>query len=209
MMGRGLVVSFEGGEGSGKSTQFDLACQSLEQSGIPFCAFREPGGTEISEEIREVLLRTRKAVMFPITELLLFEAARAQNTLENIRPAIKKGRLVLLDRYSDSSMAYQGYGRGLSLDQVALLNMLATQGIRPDKTLYFDIDPELGLERGTKNGKDRIEAAKLIFHQRVRSGFLTMAAKERQRFVVLNGLDTVDSLRYQVACILGQLLGKE
>jgi len=207
-MDRGLVVSFEGGEGSGKTTQFDLACQFLEEAGIHFRAFREPGGTEISEEIREVLLRTRETIMSPWTELLLFEAARAQNTFENIRPAVEKGWLVLLDRYTDSSDAYQGYGRGLDFDQVAMLNAVATQGIRPDKTLYFDLDPVLGLERGTKSGKDRIEAAELSFHQRVRLGYLTMAAGEPQRYVVLNGLNAVDSLHYQVTCILGQLLGR-
>jgi dTMP kinase len=207
-MQRGLVVSFEGGEGSGKTTQFDLVCLHFDNTGIPYQSYREPGGTEISEEIREVLLRPRKTIMSDWAELLLFEAARAQIVYEMIQPALTSGQLVLLDRFLDSSSAYQGYGRGLDVGQITFLNRIATQGIKPHKTFYFDVDPKYGLLRGTKEGKDRIEAAEMDFHERVRQGYLAMAAKEPQRFIVLNGHDLVETLHVQVMQEISRLLGR-
>jgi len=200
------IVSFEGGEGSGKTTQFDLLCQHLDKAGVSYLACREPGGTEISEEIREVLLRRREMKMCLWTELLLYEASRAQTIFERVKPAIKAGLLVLLDRFSDSSTAYQGYGRGIDLPQVSVLNQVATQGIVPVKTLYFDVDPVQGLTRGCKGGRDRIESEGIQFHQRVRMGYLEMAAKEPNRFLILNGHDPIEVVHAQVVSEVEQLL---
>jgi dTMP kinase len=141
-------------------------------------------------------------------ELLLFEAARAQIVYEMIQPALTSGQLVLLDRFLDSSSAYQGYGRGLDVGQITFLNRIATQGIKPHQTFNFDVDPKYGLLRGTKEGKDRIEAAEMDFHERVRQGYLAMAAKEPQRFIVLNGHDLVETLHVQVMQEISRLLGR-
>jgi dTMP kinase len=207
-MKRSPIVSFEGGEGSGKTTQFDLLCQHLDKAGVSYLACREPGGTEISEEIRVVLLRPREMKMSSWTELLLFEAARAQIIFERVQPAIKAGILVLLDRFSDSSAAYQGYGRGIDLSQVSVLNQVATQGVVPVKTLYFDVDPVQGLTRGCKGGRDRIESERIQFHQRVRTGYLGLAAKEPHRFLVLNGHEPIEAIHAQVVAEVEQLLGR-
>jgi dTMP kinase len=205
-MSRGLVISFEGCEGSGKTTQFNLLCLHLNNVGIPYEAYREPGGTEISEEIRGMLLRPRNTTVSPLLELLLFEAARTEMIYAKVQPAIESGLLVLLDRYIDSSSAYQGYGRGLDLDVVASLNRLATNGIRPDKTFYFDVEPGFGLGRGTQDGKDRIEAEELAFHDRVRAGYLDLAMKEPERFVILNGHEPIETIIAQVIKELNRLL---
>ncbi len=181
-----MFVTFEGGEGSGKSTQLDLFAHRLEEAGHAVTRLREPGGTRVGEAVRAALLDPAHVEMDPRAELLLYEASRAQLVVERIRPALADGDIVICDRFYDSTTAYQGYARGLSLDEIRVLNDVATDGLKPELTLLLDIDPARGLERATKGGADRLEAEDLAFHERVRDGFLRIAAEEPGRVVVVD-----------------------
>jgi len=187
----GLFITFEGGEGSGKTSQLRPLLAYLRSTGKDVVETRDPGGTSIGKQIRALLL-DRDTRMAPATELLLYEASRAQLVQEIIRPALAAGRVVLCDRFTDSTVAYQGYGRGLDLHCIARLNALATDGLRPDLTFLLDLDPAVGLLRATQRvaerqaQRDRIEGEVLAFHQRVRTGYRTIAAAEPQRVIVLD-----------------------
>ncbi len=184
-----LFVTFEGVEGAGKTTQIALLRAALEASGLTVCVTREPGGDTISEAIRALLLEHE---MTPRAELLLFLASRAQNVEEVIRPRLAAGDIVLCDRFIDSSIAYQGVGRGLGRDRVAQLNAFAVHGVTPDLTVLLDLPPETGLARQLE--KHRMELENLEFHERVRQGFAAEARNDSGRFCVLDAQEPPDRL---------------
>jgi len=178
-----LFITFEGGEGSGKSTQAMALHQRLSSIGIPALLTHEPGGTTLGHEIRRWLKGNGDVA--PQTELLLFNASRAQLVSQVIQPALKSGTAVICDRFFHSTIAYQGYGRGLGLDLIEVANSTATQGLKPDLTVLLDIDVEEGL--GRKKLSDRFEREELAFHQRVRQAYLEMAQKDPERWLVIDG----------------------
>ncbi len=188
----GLFITFEGGEGSGKTTQLKALLNHLAEGRHEVVETRDPGGTTIGNQIRAVLLDGENDRMDPWTELLLYEASRRQLVCEVIRPALAAGRIVVCDRFTDSTVAYQGYGRGLDLAVIERLNAMATDGVRPDLTILLDIDPMLGLARISgrlrepRHKLDRLEEEVMDFHLAVRKGFLAQAAAEPARFLVLD-----------------------
>lgn len=189
-----LFITFEGGEGSGKSSALRLLDERLRAEGYETVLTREPGGTPIAEQIRNVILDKANTAMDARTEALLYAASRRQHLVEKVWPAIKEGKLVLCDRYLDSSLAYQGGARGLGIDNVLNVNLFATEGTFPDLTLLFDIEPELGLERIAKNASrevNRLDLEKIEFHRGVRKTFLSLAERYPDRFVVLDASKTL------------------
>jgi dTMP kinase len=202
MSERGIFVTFEGGEGTGKSTQVKLLQRRLESAGLTVRALREPGGTAVGEAVRHILLDPDHEGLDPHAELLLYEAARTQLVAEVIEPALASGEVVLCDRFYDSSTAYQGYGRGLPVEEVTRLNAVATAGCIPDRTLVLDVDPALGVTRATSRGADRLEGEDLAFHERVRSGFLAIAAAEPQRVRVLDASGDIEDVSEKVEAAL-------
>ncbi len=186
----GKLFTFEGGEGTGKSSQIKLAKEYLESKGYEVVTSREPGGTEISEEIRKTLKRPRQEgiTMSTRAELLLFEAARAQIIDERVKPWLEVGKIVTFDRFYDSTTVYQGYARGIDMSWIRKLNQYATDGIKPDLTFLLDVSVETGFSRVTTeefNGLDRMEQAGREFHEKVRAGYLDLAKKE-ERFRVID-----------------------
>ncbi|MCA9754279.1 MAG: dTMP kinase [Candidatus Eisenbacteria bacterium] len=180
-------LSFEGTEGSGKTTQVRRLQDELERIGWRTLLVREPGGTELSERVRTLLLDPATGVVAPWAELALYVAARAQLVAEKIRPALASGHLVLADRYGDSSVVYQGVARGIPVGEVEQLNDWATSGLRPGLTVLFDLDPEVGLSRVSSRGsRDRLESEPLEFHHKVRNGYLALAARSPERVRVLD-----------------------
>ena len=183
----GLFITLEGGEGSGKSTQAQDLKELLEAKGFTVTLTREPAGCPLGRRVRE-LLSDPSLKLDPRSELFLFEAARAQHVAEVIRPALERGDIVICDRFSDSSVAYQGYGRGLSLDDVRLANRIATRGLVPDLTVFLNVPVETGLGRKAgEDAPDRIGQEQAPFHERARQGYLAMAAQEPNRFLVRDG----------------------
>ncbi len=183
---RGLFLTFEGGEGSGKSTQIAMLRSAFDSLALPYVCIREPGGTRVGEEIREILLDPSHGFMSFRAELLLYEAARAQLVAEVIAPALKVGKIVLCDRFYDSTAAYQGHARGLPIEQIDGLNLFAADSLVPDLTILLDVDPLVGIVRATGQGADRIEREGIEFHQRVRQGFLAIASSQPERFAVID-----------------------
>jgi dTMP kinase len=184
---RGLFITLEGGEGSGKSTQAQALKALLEDAGRNVTVTREPAGCPLGQRVRE-LLNDRSLKLTPWSEFLLFAAARAQHVAEVIRPALDRGEVVICDRFGDSSVAYQGYGRGLSVDDVREANRIATQGLVPDLTVLLNVPVETGLGRKAgEKAPDRIGQEGAQFHERVRQGYLAMAAQEPDRFLVRDG----------------------
>lgn len=194
-----MLITFEGIDFCGKSVQIEQLIGRLQQHQIPYILLREPGGTIIAEKIREVLLTRVEERMNPVTEYLLYSAARAQLVRQQMAPALKRGWLVICDRFADSSTAYQGYGRGIDLRLVQQINALATNGITPQLTFLIDIDLE-EMERRKKQGRtlDRMENEERSFFERVRQGFLTMAAQEAERFYLIDGKRTIHSIAEEV-----------
>ena len=186
---RGLFISFEGIEGCGKTTQALLLAKWLKSRGHQVVVTREPGGTPIAEKIRKVLLDSKNHRMSPLTELLLLQASRAQHLAQVIIPALKAGKIVICDRFADSSTAYQGYGRGMDLEMVKQLNQIAVDGCWPKLTLVFDLPVEQGFARaaGRKRVLDRMEKQEKAFHQKVRRGFQEIAKAEPARVKTLDG----------------------
>jgi dTMP kinase len=180
----GYFIAFEGGEGAGKSTQEGLLAQSLIERGHAVVRTREPGGTAAGEQIRHVLLSPEFEGLDPRAEALLFAASRGEHVARVIRPALERGDVVICDRYIDSSIAYQGYGRDLGPSRVRDLSMWATGDLLPDLTVVLDVDPEVGLARFAQ--RDRLEAEPLEYHRSVRAGFLALAAAEPGRYLVLD-----------------------
>ncbi|MCE1252054.1 MAG: dTMP kinase [Anaerolineae bacterium] len=184
-----MFITFEGPEGSGKTSQITLLANTLRQKGYKVFTTREPGGTLIGDQVRSILLsRMENKNMNPRAEILLFCAARAQLVDEVIRPHLAQGEVVLCDRYADSSLAYQGYGHGLDIDFLSRLLDFATGGLKPDLTLLMDIDPEVGLRRRMNSGGEwnRLDAYELAFHKRVRLGYLKMADENSDRWKVID-----------------------
>lgn len=192
-MDQGRFITLEGIEGSGKSTQAALLRDFLVARGLEVVVTREPGGSPIAEKIREILLDPRNLKMVPLAELFLYEASRTQHVAEVIRPALEAGKWVLCDRFFDASTAYQGNARGLGMKMVAELNLVATWGLVPDLTLVLDLPVEAGLKRLARS-PDRIESETLDFHQRVRQGYLEIAANDPSRIKVVDASGTIDDI---------------
>jgi dTMP kinase len=198
-------ITFEGIEGSGKSTQVDRAARFLEGRGVEVVRTREPGGTAIGNALRAALLDPDHGDMAPLTELLIVYAARAQHIEEVIQPALDDGKVVLCDRYEDSTMAYQGYGRGIPLETIKLLSSLTTTGVKPGLTFLLDLPVEEGLDRarrrnenGEAGGEERLDRETVEFHRRVREGYRTLAEDNPGRFRVLNALLARDKVAHRV-----------
>ncbi|WP_414657431.1 dTMP kinase [Deinococcus sp. VB343] len=194
----GLFITLEGPEGAGKTTQLARLEARLRETGRRVTVTREPGGTPLGLRVREVVLDPALD-MGPLSEFLLYSASRAQLVQDVLRPALERGDVVLCDRYFDSSLAYQGAGRGLPLALLRDLTREVTGGLTPDLTVLLDLDPALGLERAAQRGQpDRLEKADLAFHKRVRAGFLQLAQAEPQRFAVLDAAQSADMVDAQL-----------
>jgi len=188
-MSKGFLVSFEGPEGAGKTSVLEALLPILEEKGVEVLTTREPGGVLIGEKIREVILDPSHTQMDPKTELLLYIASRRQHLVEKVLPALEAGKLVIMDRFIDSSIAYQGFGRGLDIDDIDWLNQFATDGLKPDLTLYFDIEVEEGLARIAANSNrevNRLDLEGLDLHKKVRQGYLSLLDKEGNRIVKID-----------------------
>lgn len=196
-----FFITFEGPEGGGKSTQALRLANRLSLEGIPATATREPGGTGLGEKVRHILLDPGGAPLSSWAEALLFTAARAQLVAELIRPALKAGRVVICDRYIDSTMAYQGFGRGLDLEQLRQLQEAATGGLRPDLTLLLDLKVEEGLARIPGNDRDRLDREAEQFHRRVREGYLKMSAQDPGRWVRVDASGSPDLVAEKIFSI--------
>ncbi len=181
----GFLITFEGGEGCGKSTQARLLYKKLQQHNIASLLTQEPGGTPLGNKIRSLLKDKRDFTISPLSELFLFSACRSQLVQDVIRPAMDAGRVVVCDRFCDSTVVYQGFARGLDLHLIDLVNTSATGGLKPDVTILLDISPEQGLQRKKKVHEDRFDSEELSFHQSIRQGYLDLAAKEPGRWLVL------------------------
>lgn len=190
-----LFVTLEGPEGSGKTTQIRLLTGYLEARGYAVLATREPGGTTISEQIREVILSNDNHSIRDEAEALLYSAARAQIVGEVIRPALAEGKIVLCDRYADSTLAYQGYGLGLDIEALRVITRFATGGLVPDLTFYIDLPVEDGIARKRTGAMNRLDRKSLEYHARVRSGYLGMAAAEPERWVIVDGARSVEAVQ--------------
>ena len=206
-MTKGKLITFEGSEGSGKSTQAKLVYQYLKRRKKSVLFIREPGGVKISEAIRNILLHVKNTGMTDECETLLYMAARAQLVGEVILPALKKGKIVLCDRFLDSTMVYQGFGNGVNLQAIKAIGRFATQGITPDLTLLFDIDTRKGLSRKGKV-KDRIEQRSLPYHHRVRRGYRTLAKENPQRIKLIKVNAGKQEIYKIVRGYVNKILGK-
>ena len=192
---RGVFISFEGGEGSGKSTQAKLLKEYLETQGHTVTLTREPGGTKLGKELRDILLHTHDEVS-PRAEALLYAADRAHHVETLIRPALERGEIVITDRYLDSSIAYQGAGRVLSPGEVGRISRWATESLIPTLTIIIDLPSEIGL--GRLKSKDRLERESLVFHERVRQEFLSMALLDPERYLVIDGRQSIEDLNHAI-----------
>ena len=205
-----MFITLEGPEGSGKSSQIPALAQYLQEHGFDVLCTREPGGTSIGDQIREVLTSMDNPELLPRTEILLFLAARAQLVAQVIKPALLAGKVVLCDRYGDSTLAYQGYGHGLDLDSLRAMLNFATEGLKPDLTLLMDLDIKTGLARKKSIDEwNRLDAYELSFHERVRAGYLQLAEQEPERWQVVDAAlpkDKVQTLLREI--VLNRLQDK-
>ncbi|MBM4404072.1 MAG: dTMP kinase [Candidatus Cloacimonetes bacterium] len=206
-MMKGKFITFEGVEGSGKSTQIKLLSAELSRCGIPFLCTREPGGPAISEEIRRILLNPVFSAMLPRTELLLYMASRCQHTGEWIIPALVDGKTVLCDRYYDSTFAYQGAARNLNHDSIEFLTNLATFGTVPDLTILLDLPVDKGRERIKDRYLDRLEQENPDFHEKVRQQYLVLAAQNGTRYLVVDAGRDILSLHLDICTAVLKLIG--
>jgi dTMP kinase len=181
-----LFITFEGGEGSGKSTQARLLYNKLKLSGREAVLLREPGGTPLGERVRHLLKKSTEIEISSLTELILFNASRSQLVSDVIKPALSEGKIVICDRFSDSTLAYQSYGRGLAVQLVREINDIAAQGLVPDLTILLDVAPGLGLSRKPSAANDRFELENTGFHERVRQGFIILSAENPSRWLIIS-----------------------
>lgn len=218
MTQQGLFISFEGGEGSGKTTQINKLAEKLTAKKLKVITTREPGGTVEAEKIRELIVQRDGGEWTPLAECLLLYAARVMHVEQIIRPALEKGKVVISDRFSDSTMAYQGYGRGLPLDKIKALDKLVLNDFKPDLTFILDIDAEKGLSRSSrrlaaeslhiKQSEDRFENLDLDFHKRLRKGYLEIAKADPQRCVIIDASKDLDTLTSQIEIKINECLQK-
>ena len=196
-MNRGKFIVFEGGDGSGKSTALEKIYDFLVENGIECIKTREPGGIKISEDIRNIILDTKNTEMDRKTEALLYAAARRQHLVEKVIPELEKGKIVLCDRFIYSSLAYQGYARGIPVDEIFQINKFAIGEYMPDLNIFFDVSPEVGLSRIQKN-KDRevnrLDLEKLDFHNRVRDGYYKLVEKNKENFAIIDAEKSIDEV---------------
>jgi dTMP kinase len=202
----GLLVTFEGIEGSGKSTQIGLTKAYVEEQGYPCLVTKEPGGSPLGEEIRGFLLDRGDLRIDPLAELFLIEAGRTQHVAEVIRPALEKGRIILCDRYTDATIAYQGYARGLDIAVINQMNHWATGGLTPQCTIVLDCPVEVGMARA--KGEDRFEREDKKFHQQVREGYLRIARQEPRRVKVVSGQGEQSAIQGEIRSIIRPLLDR-
>ena len=201
----GKLIVFEGVEGCGKTTQIQLCGEWLQDRGIPFITTREPGGTQLGLHIRSLLLENRKGeAINATTELLLYAADRSQHVEQELLPNLKSGKIILCDRYIDSTIAYQGYGRNLDMNLIHQLNLIATSGLKSDLTLWLDLDIEQGMARKRKNGDvaDRIEQEKIEFHRQVQKGYKELAASSPERILKIEASLNKENVQKQIQKIL-------
>ncbi|RYL88164.1 dTMP kinase [Sporolactobacillus sp. THM7-4] len=208
---RGLFITFEGPDGSGKTTQIRKMAAELDRLGVPYVLTREPGGTEISDKIRTIILNPENLRLTDKTEILLYAASRSQHVEEKIEPALKDGKIVLCDRFIDASIAYQGYGLRQPVDIIRRINHFASGGLTPDRTYLIDISPQSARQRmRSRSGSpeagvtkapgelDRIEQREISYHQRVREGFLALYRENKQRICLINGESDADTVFQQI-----------
>ena len=188
-----MFITFEGGEGNGKSTQSRILYEKLKEAGIKCILTHEPGGTEVGELICKILKSDHSEPISAETELLLFNASRSQLIEQVIKPALEDDVIVICDRYTDSTLAYQGYARGLDIDTVKKANLVGSHGIVPDLTFFFDMDPKASFSR-IKTKLDRIEKESLVFHEKVRKGFKAIVKAEPERFVTIDASKTIEEI---------------
>jgi dTMP kinase len=204
----GLFITFEGVEGCGKTTQMEILANRMVRLHRPVATVREPGGTVIGDALRQLLLAPERREMTPRTEALLYAASRAQLTAEVIKPALAADKIVLCDRYLDSSLAYQAYGRGLDFQAVVSVNEWAMEGLMPDLTLLLRMPAELGLGRAIGEKADRLEQESLHFHQMVEAGYEDLAVKYAERFVLIDGREPVPEVHRRIAAAVDKLLAQ-
>ncbi|MBS1957188.1 MAG: dTMP kinase [Cyanobacteria bacterium SZAS-4] len=204
----GTFVTLEGPEGAGKTTQLKQLSKQLDILGVEHIVTRDPGGTPLGRQIRRILLNPENPVN-PMTELLLYQADRAQHVGEVIMPALKEGKLVLCDRYTDSTMAYQGYARGIDFGVIEELNQVATGGLKPELTILFDLESSEGLSRLHPGGHDRLEREAIEFHHKVRDGYHQLAKKEPERWKTIDASKPMTTVQTELRKVLSeQLSGK-
>jgi len=195
---QGLFITFEGPEGCGKSTQTYKLAEALRADGLDVVTTREPGGTAVGQQIREILLNPENASLVRKTEVLLFAADRVQHLEEKVRPALEQKKIVLCDRYLDSTTAYQIGGRGLDQGLIKEINHISTLGLMPQLTFLLDIPVDEGLKRATQQGKDRFEKEMLSFHEKVRQKYLELAARDKKRIKIIDGLGTIVAVHQEI-----------
>ena len=206
-MSKGIFISLEGPDGAGKSSVLEALIPILEAKGQAFITTREPGGVAVAEKIRDVVLDPKHTEIDEKTELLLYIASRRQHLVERILPALDRGEMVLVDRFIDSSVAYQGFGRGLKVADIDWLNDFATDGLKPDLTLYFDIEAEEGLARIAKSkerGADRLDRESVEWHQRVREGYLSILEKEPNRVRKIDASQPLEKVVADTLAVLAE-----
>ncbi len=206
-MGKGMFITFEGGDGAGKSTVINKVYEELVKKNLSCMITREPGGIDIAEQIREVILNVKNTKMDARTEALLYAAARRQHLAEKVVPALEEGKIVLCDRFLHSSLAYQGYARGLGIEEVYEINKFAIDSYMPDLVILFDIEPKLGLERINKNkGREinRLDKENMDFHDKVREGYSILMEKYNHNIVKVDASGSVDEVYLQVSKIINE-----
>ncbi|MBN1368051.1 MAG: dTMP kinase [Dehalococcoidales bacterium] len=203
-----LFITFEGGEGCGKSYQTRILFNTLNKLAIPVVLTHEPGGTPVGDRITRLLKWAKKEDISGLTELLLFNASRSQLIDKLIKPALQDGKIVICDRFTDSTLAYQGYGRGISIDLIKQMNETAARGLKPDLTVLLDLPVGAGLQRKSKQKADRFHQENLVFHDNIRTGFLELAKKEPQRWLVIDASQSRTDISRQIWELVSKLIYK-
>lgn len=208
-MQKGLFITFEGNDGSGKTTVSKRVSEALKEKGYPVIYTREPGGIEIAEQIRQVILDPANTAMDPRTEALLYAASRRQHLVETIIPALADGKIVICDRFVDSSLAYQGIGRGIGMDEVWNINEFALEGYMPDATIFLSVPLEIGCQRVAKRGNlDRMDQESFAFHQRVEHGYELVKERFLERMEIIDASRDVDSVVKQALCVCERIINE-